>query len=128
MRLRDTITVQEAHVYKDAYNTMVYVWNGPLVPAANGGPFPPGPKVEVSVPAYVSTVQTSAKTSGTNLYFVEDLRAIIEAWPAVLTPLPVSDSPTRFRVIWQGKRCVFASEPLRRLQNGKTHHWTLKLA
>lgn len=128
MRLTDQITIEEAYYYRDAYRAEIYNFNGATVPAANGGPFPPGPKVSAIAAAYVATVQTGAKTESLgHLYFTEDLRAVVEHWPAVLTPLPAGDSPKRFRVVWDGKVFPLASEPLMRKRNGQVHHWTLKL-
>lgn len=129
MRLTDRITIEEAYYYRDAYRAEVYNFNGATVPAANGGPFPAGPKASAIVAAYVSTAQTGAKTDSVNgqLYFTEDLRAVVGAWPAMLTPLPILDSPSRFQVRWDGKIFELASEPLLRKRNGQVHHWTLKL-
>ena len=126
MILRDQITLEEAYVYTDGRGSGQYNFNGATVPAVNGGPYPAGPKTTATIPAYVSTVSAGTRTDLGSVVFVEELRALIEAWPTTMAT-PSDDAPRRFRVWWDGKLLTVAAIPMRRKQDRATHHWTLKL-
>lgn len=126
MILRDQITLEEAYVYTDGRNAGQYKFDGATVPAADGGPYPAGPKATATIPAYVSSVSAGTRTDLGSVVFVEELRALIEAWPTGMAT-PSDDAPRRFRVRWDGKLLTIAALPMRRKQDSATHHWTLRL-
>lgn len=126
MILRDQITLEEAYVYTDPRGGGQYKFDGATVPAVNGGPYPTGPKATAIIPAYVSAVSAGTRTDLGSVVFVEELRALIEAWPTGMAT-PAGDAPKRFRVWWDGKLLGIAAIPMRRKQGRATHHWTLKL-
>ncbi len=126
MILRDQITLEEAYAYTDGRNVVQYKFDGATVPAADGGPYPAGPKTTATIPAYVSTVSAGTRTDLGSVVFVEELRALIQSWPTGMAA-PSDDAPKRFRVWWDGKLLTIAALPMRRKQDRATHHWTLRL-